>query len=284
MVGLVRQARRYYEAIRLPAPVTPGITAAAFPGRPPADHPGGQDAGPHGSRARRLRTCHGSRTARDPAPPRANLRAVYGRGIRRVFLNCGLPSAARWYRVRGCTRRVRDTAGRPQGPGQRHDVGLCLVRAYERRRAPWFWQITACHALQPLGPGALFAMHCDVRSLVVGGYVEGGRQRDDVTPGQCLRPVPAPACAAGSCPAGCEVRGSSPKAPVPSGSHRRGEWPGGANVSEPLLMPREKTIPGRMCRSGVTGTGRALSASGLSCLTTSSLRSSLKCCSMPPDR
>ena len=70
------------------------------------------------------------------------------------------------------------------------------------------------------------------------------------TPGQCLRPVPAPACAAGSCPAGCEARGSSPRAPVPSGSHRRGEWPGGANASEPLLMPREKTIPGRVVLPG----------------------------------
>ena len=32
--SLVRQARRYYELIRLPAPVHPGITALAFPRRP----------------------------------------------------------------------------------------------------------------------------------------------------------------------------------------------------------------------------------------------------------
>jgi hypothetical protein len=54
---LVRQARRYYELIRLPAAVRPGITASAFPRRP-ARRPRGRAAtGPPGSRARRFRTC-----------------------------------------------------------------------------------------------------------------------------------------------------------------------------------------------------------------------------------
>jgi hypothetical protein len=32
---------------------------------------------------------------------------------------------------------------------------------------------------------------------------------DDVTPGQCLRPVPALACVAGSRSAGCEAQGKA---------------------------------------------------------------------------
>ena len=67
---LVRQARRYYEAIRLPAPVHPGITAAAFPRRPARRPRGRAGTGPPGSRARRFRTCHGSLTARGPQAAR----------------------------------------------------------------------------------------------------------------------------------------------------------------------------------------------------------------------
>ena len=63
---LVRQARRYYELIRLPAPVHPGITAEAFPraARPLTTRTGG-----HGtSRFSRMKVPYmpGSLTARGP--------------------------------------------------------------------------------------------------------------------------------------------------------------------------------------------------------------------------
>ena len=64
--GLVRQARRYYELIRLPAPVHPGVPAKAFPRRPARRPRGRAGTGPPGSRARRFRTCHGSPTAQGP--------------------------------------------------------------------------------------------------------------------------------------------------------------------------------------------------------------------------
>jgi hypothetical protein len=50
-------------------------------------------------------------------------------------------------------------------------------------------------------------------------------------------PVPALACVAGSCPAGCEAQGKAQGSRSARG-HRRGEGWCGVNDSEPLLMPR----------------------------------------------
>ena len=45
---------------------------------------------------------------------------------------------------------------------------------------------------------------------------------DDVTPGQCLRLVPALACAAGSCSAGCEAQGKAQGLPFRPGATGEG--------------------------------------------------------------
>ena len=58
-------------------------------------------------------------------------------------------------------------------------------------------------------------------------------------------PVPALACAAGSCPAGCEARGKA-RGTRSARVHRRGEGWCGVNDSEPLLMPRHRYVPGRV--------------------------------------
>jgi hypothetical protein len=70
----VRQSRPKPVSVRqqLPAPVHPGITAAAFPRRPARRPREREGTGPPGSRARRFRTCHGSLTARGPLTARDN--------------------------------------------------------------------------------------------------------------------------------------------------------------------------------------------------------------------
>src|SRR5450755_1202780 len=82
---------------------------------------------------------------------------------------------------------------------------------------------------------------CDVRSHVVSEYVEG-RLADarDVVQAVSV-PVPALACAAGSCPAGCEARGKA-RGTRSARVHRRGEGWCGVNDSEPLLMPRHRYV------------------------------------------
>ena len=68
---------------------------------------------------------------------------------------------------------------------------------------------------------------------------------DDVIPGQCLRLVPALPWHAwlGPSQPGVKPR-EKPKGARSVRGHRRGEWPGGVNASECLLMPREENIPG----------------------------------------
>ena len=68
---------------------------------------------------------------------------------------------------------------------------------------------------------------------------------DGVTPGKCLKPVPALTCAAGSCPAGCEAQGKARGSPFRPGITGEGKA-GWVNASESLLMLRERDIPGRV--------------------------------------
>jgi hypothetical protein len=65
-------------------------------------------------------------------------------------------------------------------------------------------------------------------------------------------PVPALACVAGSCSAGCEAQGKARGSRSARG-HRRGEGWHGVNTSEPLLMPRNHHIPGRVAVRGDRG-------------------------------
>ena len=83
-----------------------------------------------------------------------------------------------------------------------------------------------------------------MRSLVVSGSV-GRRSGDggDVTPGQCLRPVPALDVRGWVLPAGCGAQGKPKGARSVRGATGEGKA-GGANASEPLLMPRKQIHPG----------------------------------------
>jgi hypothetical protein len=101
--------------------------------------------------------------ARGWQDPRPNLRdsalsAVYGREIRYVSLTWGFAECSAVAACRGRTRRVRGAAGAGSGRGQCPDGGPGLVSARERRRAPWFWEITGYHTNVIPGTGALFAM------------------------------------------------------------------------------------------------------------------------------
>ena len=65
-------------------------------------------------------------------------------------------------------------------------------------------------------------------------------------------PVPALACVAGSCSAGCGAQGKAQGSRSARG-HRRGEGWHGVNDSEPLLMPRKHHILGRVAVRGDRG-------------------------------
>jgi hypothetical protein len=65
-------------------------------------------------------------------------------------------------------------------------------------------------------------------------------------------PVPALTCVAGSCSAGCGAQGKARGSRSARG-HRRGEGWHGVNSSEPLLMPRNHHIPGRVAVRGDRG-------------------------------
>ncbi len=78
---------------------------------------------------------------------------------------------------------------------------------------------------------------CDMRSHVASELPD--RRVGDavgVVPGPCSRPVPTPTGVAGN--GGVRSSGESPRAPVPSGSHRRGEDRTGEG-REPPLIPRD---------------------------------------------
>ena len=70
---------------------------------------------------------------------------------------------------------------------------------------------------------------CDTRSHILSEFMD--RRSDDVghvTPGECSMPVPRSGVRRRSCLLGCEARGVSLRAPVPSGgATRRGGRPGG---------------------------------------------------------
>jgi hypothetical protein len=87
----------------------------------------------------------------------------------------------------------------------------------------------------------------------------GSADVESVIPGLCSKPVPTLMCVAGDEPEGCEARGRSPRAAVPSGGYRRGEGRTG-ELREPPLMPRESS-PRRWdavtgCRDWPLGSGR----------------------------
>ena len=65
--------------------------------------------------------------------------------------------------------------------------------------------------------------HCDTKSHVVSEFrrLEVRRDAEDVTSGQCSRSVPASTCVAGN--GWVRSSGESPRAPAPTGCHRRGE-------------------------------------------------------------
>jgi hypothetical protein len=69
------------------------------------------------------------------------LSVVYGRGILRISLAWGFAAGS----MTGTGLVVHPAGARR--PAQRGDGGLCPVRAYERRRAPWFWEITGYHTM-----------------------------------------------------------------------------------------------------------------------------------------
>ena len=77
-------------------------------------------------------------------------------------------------------------------------------------------------ARQPTTTSAVRGEACDTRSHVVSGLLIGGpTDVDDVAPGQCSMTCPRSTCVAGN--GGVRSSGESPRAPVPSGGHRRGE-------------------------------------------------------------
>jgi hypothetical protein len=90
---------------------------------------------------------------------------------------------------------------------------------------------------------------------MIGGSIDV----ESVIPGLCSEPVPTLTCVAGVEPVGCEARGRSPRAPVPSGGYRRGEGRTG-ELREPPLMPRwpspRRWDAGAGCRDWPLGSGR----------------------------
>ena len=65
--------------------------------------------------------------------------------------------------------------------------------------------------------------HCDVMSHAVSEYVEGGQLMLGRDSGQCPRLVPALACVAGSCPAGCGAQGKARGSPFRPGATGEGK-------------------------------------------------------------
>ncbi len=99
-------------------------------------------------------------------------------------------------------------------------------------------------------------VRCEVarfeRTLWIGGLADVER----IVPGSCSWPVPAPTCVASN--GGVRSSGESPRAPVPSGGHRRGEDRTG-ELRESLLMPRQRQPRGwdvlAGCRDWSLGSG-----------------------------
>ena len=101
-------------------------------------------------------------------------------------------------------------------------------------------------------PGDMMIDCCDVRSHVVSESVKRrlADARDVIR--AVSRPVPALTCVAGSCSAGCGAQGKARGSRSVRG-HRRGEGWRGVNDSEPLLMPRNHHILGRVAVQGDRG-------------------------------
>ena len=101
-------------------------------------------------------------------------------------------------------------------------------------------------------PGDMMIDRCDVRSHVVSESVKRrlADARDVIR--AVSRPVPALTCVAGSCSAGCGAQGKARGSRSVRG-HRRGEGWRGVNDSEPLLMPRNHHILGRVAVQGDRG-------------------------------
>src|SRR5216684_6259631 len=106
------------------------------------------------------------------------------------------------------------------GGAMRSRYGGCAAGSSRRRRMPPRWLAwAACAGTCMRGPEGAPVQQCTgaTRQSVGWRLADAG----DVTSGQCLGPVPAMTCVAGN----GRVRSSweSPRVPVPSRVHRRGE-------------------------------------------------------------
>ena len=79
-------------------------------------------------------------------PPGFSFIGDYGREFLRILLTWGFAACAGMMVLSGV--HPAGAGRRKAGPEQRAGVGLCLVPACGRRRAPWFWEITGYHTMQ----------------------------------------------------------------------------------------------------------------------------------------
>ena len=91
---------------------------------------------------RKLRCC----PWRAGQPPGFSFIGDYGREFLRILLTWGFAACAGMMVLSGV--HPAGAGRRKAGPEQRAGVGLCLVPACGRRRAPWFWEITGYHTMQ----------------------------------------------------------------------------------------------------------------------------------------
>jgi hypothetical protein len=118
---------------------------------------------------------------------------------------------------------AKTNVGSPKGRESYGDAGPVVVVGVtphqgvrESRKQGKGGQVIGCQRLWGMRNA------CDMRFHVESGFVDWrSTDVDGVTSGQCPRPVPTATCVAGN----GRVRSSreSPRVPVPSGDHRRGE-------------------------------------------------------------